>query len=299
MIVLALSLAGCSDDSSGATGGTGGAGGGAGGGGGSGGAGATGGAGGSGGAGGGGEIPLRILVTNDDGFDAEGINAVVEALITNPANDVIVCAPDINRSGSGDMTDCGSLTAFEDETIDGYPATAVDGCPADAVNYALDNLYPENDPPDVVLSGINAGQNVGNIGVNGFLSQISGTIGAAKAAARRDVPALASSQGDGAGETFDFPAGVDEVLTWLTDNRAAIAAGDLPLSTVPSLNIPTCTSGSIRNPLDPLPVPLATENPNSFPLSGTQDCNAMGIDPDTDVNAFFTGYVTLSDVPTD
>ncbi|MEM7437918.1 MAG: 5'/3'-nucleotidase SurE, partial [Myxococcota bacterium] len=151
IMALALSVTGCSDDSSGGTGGTGAAGSG-----GSGGAGATGGAGGAGGAGGGGEIPLRILVTNDDGFDAEGINAVVEALIANPANDVVVCAPDTNRSGTGDMTDCGSLTAVEDETIDGYPATAVDGCPADAVNYALDNLYAADEPPDVVLSGINA-----------------------------------------------------------------------------------------------------------------------------------------------
>ena len=291
-LALALSFAGCSDDSD--TGGTGGAGatGGAGG------SGAMGGDGGSGGSGGAPDVPLRILVTNDDGFQAEGINAVVEALAANPANELVVCAPDMNRSGSGDLTDCGDLTAFEDETLGGFPATAVDGCPADAVNYALDNLYPQDDPPDVVLSGVNAGQNVGNIGANGFLSQISGTVGAAKTAARRGVPALASSQGDG-DDGFDFPAGVGEVLQWLSVNRAAIAEGSLPLATIDSLNIPTCDGSSIRNPLDPLEVPLATENPNSFVLSGTQDCDAIGIDPDTDVDAFFTGYVTLTEVPTE
>lgn len=284
-LALSLSVVGCSDSSdTGNAGGTAGAGG----------------SGGTAGAGGGTpDVPLRILVTNDDGFQAEGINAVVEALAENPANEIIVCAPDVNRSGSSDMTDCGDLTAFEGETLGGFPATAVDGCPADAVNYALDNLYPADDPPDVVLSGINAGQNVGNIGPNGFLSQISGTVGAAKTAARRGVPALASSQGDGT-SGFDFPSGVAEVLEWLSTNREAIAAGTLPLDAIDSLNIPTCSGGTtIRNPLDPLEVPLATDNPNSFTLSGTQECDATGIDPDTDVNAFFTGWVTLTEVPTE
>ncbi len=261
----------------------------------------TGGSGGSAGAGGtgGADVPLRILVTNDDGFDAEGIDAIVEALIANPSNEVIVSAPDMDRSGSSDMTDCGTLDAFEGETLGGYPATAVDGCPADAVNYALDNLYPANEPPDVVLSGINDGQNVGNVtigGMPGFLSQRSGTIGAAKTAARRGVPALASSQGDG--RTVDFPTGVAEVLFWLSEHRAALAEGTVPTTSIDSLNIPSCDQGSIRNPLDPLEVPLATENPNDFVLAtGLQDCEAMGIDPDTDVNAFFTGWVTLSQIP--
>ncbi|MEM8606572.1 MAG: 5'/3'-nucleotidase SurE [Myxococcota bacterium] len=275
-----LLLSGCSDD--GDTGGTGG----------------SSGTGGDGGSGGAADVALRILVTNDDGFRADGIDAVVEALAENPANEIIVSAPDVNRSGSGDMTDCNGddpLVGVEGETLSGFPATAVNGCPADAVNYALDNLYPADDPPDVVLSGINEGQNVGNLPPVGLLSQISGTVGAAKTAARRGVPALASSQGDG--EPFDYPAGVDEVLQWLAVNRTAIAEGTLPIATIDSINIPTCRGSSIRNPLDPLPVPLGTENPNGFVLSGTQDCDAIGIDPDTDINAFFTGYVTITEVP--
>ena len=273
---LALTLAGCSSDDGSGTGG-------------------SGGSAGTGGTGGSPDIPLRILVTNDDGFQAEGINAIVEALIADPNNEVIVCAPDVNRSGSGDMTDCGTLEAFEGETLGGYAATAVDGCPADAVNYALDTLYPADDPPDVVLSGINDGQNVGNVGPNGFLSQVSGTVGAAKTAARRGVPALASSQGDA--DSVDFPAGVAEVLLWLSEHRVALAEGSVSTTSIDSLNIPSCDQGSIRNPLEPLEVPLDTENLNTFPLTGTQNCQAEGIDPDTDVNAFFTGWVTLTEVP--
>ncbi|MDH3200486.1 MAG: 5'/3'-nucleotidase SurE [Myxococcales bacterium] len=279
---LVLAVAGCGSSGDNGTGGTGGSAG-------------TGGTGGS-------DVPLRILVTNDDGFAAEGINAIVEALIANPSNEIVVCAPDGNRSGSSDMTGpsatCGNLEVRTDTTASGYPATAIDGCPADAVNYALDNLYPANEPPDVVLSGINDGQNVGNVTINGqpgFLSQISGTIGAAKTAARRGVPALASSQGDG--DPVDFPAGVAEVLLWLSEHRDALAEGSVSTTSIDSLNIPSCDRGSIRNPLEPLEVPLATENPNDFTLSGLQDCEAVGIDPDTDVNAFFTGWVTLSEVP--
>ena len=68
-----------------------------------------------------GEVPLRILVTNDDGFDAEGINALVEALIADPANDVVVCAPLTNQSGTGDDTNCGSLQASQETTLGGFP----------------------------------------------------------------------------------------------------------------------------------------------------------------------------------
>jgi len=177
----------------------------------SGGTGGTAGSGGSGGSGGSNGGVLRILVTNDDGVGAPGIDAVVEALITNPDNDVVVSAPAENASGAGDSTvdgtappECANGTgdAVPASTASGHDEAtwAVDGCPADSVIYALENLYPDA-PPHVVLSGINEGQNVGDIS-GGLLSQISGTVGAAKTAACADVPALASSQGDG--ETVDF-----------------------------------------------------------------------------------------------
>ena len=164
------------------------------------------------------------------------------------------------------------------------------------MNYALDNLYEPDAFPQIVLSGINDGQNVGLIPPGGFLSQVSGTIGAAKTAARRGVPALASSQGDG--DPVDFPTGVAEVMMWLSENRTLIADTNLETDIILSLNIPSCNTGMIRNPLVPLDVALATENPNNFVITGPQDCEAEGVDPDDDVSAFFTGWVTLSEVPT-
>jgi 5'-nucleotidase len=242
----------------------------------------------------GGDI-LRILVTNDDGVDAPGIDAIVEALKDDPNNELIVCAPLTNQSGSGDMTTQTppALQVTMTTTASGYPATAVDGFPADSVLYALENLYPDA-PPHVVLSGLNEGQNVGN--VNGFLSQISGTVGAAKTAACSGIPALASSQGDvDEGGTVDFPAGVEEVLKWLEANRAALLAGQVSLEDITTINIPSCAEESeIRGTLA---VPLATENPNGWLLPGPQDCASTVEDVPNDVEAFFNGYTTISPVP--
>ena len=129
----------------------------------------------------GGTEALRILVTNDDGIGEPGIDAVVEALRTNPANEIVVSAPANNQTGSGDSrtTTPPPLQAMSTTTASGYPATAVDGFPADAVIYALENLYPD-EPPHVVLSGLNDTQNVGDVDFGpGIRLQVdlSGTVG--------------------------------------------------------------------------------------------------------------------------
>jgi 5'-nucleotidase len=232
---------------------------------------------------------LRILVTNDDGVGAEGIDAIVEALTADPNNDVTVCAPDGQRSGSGDRTDCGTLNASDTTTQGGYPATAVDGCPADAVNYALDpanGLYAVDSLPHVVISGINEGQNVGEPVVG-----ISGTVGAAKTAARdHGIPALASSQGTpGPDGEYDYPAGVQAVLAWLAEHRAALAAGDVTTAEIDSINIPSCDTGSIRGALEIGIAETSTLQP--------QDCESTLERPQNDVEAFVNGYTTLSRVP--
>ena len=236
--------------------------------------------------------PLRILITNDDGVKAAGIDAVVEALKDDPNNEIIVCAPAEQQSGSGDQRTPTPppLEAVTSTTLSGYPATAVMGFPADAVIYALGTLYPAA-PPHVVLSGINEGQNVGD--VSGVISQTSGTVGAAKTAACDDVPALASSQGNG--PPHDYPSGVAEVLNWLEQNRAALLAGQVGVENITSINVPTCDPGSIRGRAE---VPLATTKPDYVPsLDGQQDCESTLTDPSDDVEAFFNGYVAITPVP--
>jgi 5'/3'-nucleotidase len=239
-------------------------------------------------------VPLRILVTNDDGFAADGIDAIVKALIADRRNEVTVCAPKENRSGSGDATGpstrCGDLAVTAAATQSGYAATAVNGCPADAVNYAFAHLYAQGRRPHVVIAGINQGQNVSRP----VATRLSGTVGAAKTATRQGIAALAASQGSPAdGVAYDYPAGVAAVLKWLADHRAALQAGVASVSDVDNLNIPTCSPGSsIRGTL--VGIPLATSSVGAL---NTQNCASTLQDPQNDVEALLNGYTTLSKVP--
>lgn len=238
---------------------------------------------------------LHILVTNDDGVAAEGIDAVVEALAADPANEVVVAAPNGNRSGSGDNMGpsdrCGDLGVAAATTLSGYAATAVDGCPADAVLYGLDELYPAGSPPHVVVSGINEGQNVSSL----VATQLSGTVGAAKTAARQGVPAVALSQGNpAAGDEYDYPAGVAAMLDWIEENRNALLDRSMVPVDVENINVPSCSDGQVRGTL--VDVPLAEEGAGFF---DPQDCTSDLTDPADDVEALNNGFVTRSKVPLD
>jgi len=237
------------------------------------------GAGGSGGTGGTGPAMIQVLVTNDDGIAAPGIDAIVEALRAEPMVELTVVAPDRNRSASSDTTTEGPVNGVAATTESGFAGTAVDGFPADAVIYALEEVL--SSPPDLVMSGINQGQNLG-CGIDD-----SGTVGAARTAARRGVPALALSQGFG--NNMDYPLGVEQALNWFRENRDAAAAGTLSASTVPNINIPSCNEGSMRGLLSVTP---ATEW--RFDVT---DCLSTIETPANDLDAFANGFATFSQVP--
>lgn len=127
------------------------------------------------------EQNLRILLTNDDGYQSPGLQTLRTALI-NAGHDVYVVAPATQQSGaSASVTGRGvEVTAYPDRVW------AVHGRPADAVRVGLGNIM-YNEPPDLVVSGANFGQNTGR-DVN-----ISGTVGAAVTAFHLGVPAIAVS----------------------------------------------------------------------------------------------------------
>jgi len=228
--------------------------------------------------------PLRVLVTNDDGYAAKGIDAVVEGLRARPDTEVTVVAPLKNQSGTDGKTTSGSLTVTDVKTASGYPAKAVDGYPADTIVWAIDQ-HGIDFTPDVVISGINFGQNVGQA------TTISGTVGAARAAATRGIPALAASQG--LPDPVDFPAGVKQVLTWLSGQQSALLDGsDKSPIVLQNLNIPTCTAGSVRGLVE---VPISTADA-ALDL-GTSDCTSTKTDPADDLVGFSEGFVTLSNLP--
>jgi 5'-nucleotidase len=226
--------------------------------------------------------PLRVLVTNDDGVGAPGLDAVVQALLGEPGVEVVVVAPATDQSGSGDRTTDGPLVATPATTLGGYEATAVDGTPADSVVVALERLDPD---PDLVVSGSNRGQNIGPA------VTVSGTVGAARTAARRGIPAIAVSQG--IAETPDYATGTRLLLEWLRAHRAELADGpeDGEPAMLTNLNVPTCPSGEVRGVIE---VPVATDLLGRDPL--TVDCvtPAETWMPADDIGAFIVGYAPLS-----
>jgi 5'-nucleotidase len=232
--------------------------------------------------------PLRILVTNDDGVAAPGIDALVEGLRKLPNVKVTVIAPAENQSGSGGDTTPGELVTTETETASGFPAVAVTGFPADTVVYAIDQGGMEQ-PPDLVVSGINSVQNL-----SGLADEVSGTVGAAKAAAERGIPALAVSQGLLENAEPDYPSGVKQAVKWVKQHRKALTPekGKEVEVILENLNVPTCAPGLKNRGL--VEVPLA---PNGTPDAvANQDCASTLEDPTNDIEAFNNGFVTLSEV---
>jgi 5'-nucleotidase len=222
--------------------------------------------------------PLRILVTNDDGIGAEGIDELVEGLRGLPDVEVTVVAPATNQSGSGGKVTGGTLTASDATTASGYEATAVEGFPADTIVWALDQGGIES-PPDLVVSGINEGQNLGPI------TNISGTVGAARAAATRGIPALALSQGLGA--AIDYEHAVELALEWVEEWRASESSAP----EVESINVPTCGTGEVRELLE---LPVATDAGERSVLSADVDCTVTVPAPADDLDGFNAGHATLS-----
>lgn len=223
--------------------------------------------------------PLSILVTNDDGYSSGGIDAVVEALVAE-GHEVEVVAPLEQQSGTGGTFTEGAVESQEAETASGHPALAVDGFPSDSVRVAIDELEMT---PDLVVSGINEGQNVGG------LVDVSGTIGAARAAVARGIPALALSAALGPVEN-GYEVGAGLMLTWIEEHAAAIAAGEAPLE-VTSINIPSCPDGQDVEEL--VEVPLATEGD----FLAESDCASDLTDPADDTIALNNGFPTLTVVP--
>jgi 5'-nucleotidase len=226
---------------------------------------------------------LTILVSNDDGVGAPGIDAVVRALTDLPDTEVIVVAPKENQSGSGSNTTEGELEVAEAETASGFPATAVTGFPADAVNWALDGGIDQT--PDLVVSGINSGQNLGALG-----DQLSGTVGAARAGAAKGIPALASSTA--ISEDADYDLAAEYVVDWVEQYRDRILAGEVTGENLllQGINIPVCTTGEIRGVVE---VPMSTVSDNAI---AEQDCTSTLVDPPDDITAFNNGFVSISDL---
>lgn len=136
---------------------------------------------------------MKILVSNDDGYLAPGLLALVEAL--RPIADLTVVAPDSNRSGSSNsLTLDRPLSVFRADN--GF--YFVNGTPSDCVHVALTGILSAK--PDLVVSGINQGQNMGDD------TLYSGTVAAATEGFLFGIPAIAFSQVEKGWEHIDSAA---------------------------------------------------------------------------------------------
>lgn len=228
---------------------------------------------------------LTILVTNDDGIGAPGINTLVNQLIELDNVDVRVVAPAENQSGSSDKTTDGEVVWIDSATSGGYSGVAVYGYPADAVNVALEQL---DIVPGLVVSGVNAGQNVGPYAPH------SGTVGAAQTAARAGYPAVAASAGIGA--DADFGSAVALVIAWIEENRSALDDSSSSAETVTSFNVPQCTAGTMRELVQ---VPRADAIPQGVNVFFTDCAVVPDSAPVSDVDAMIKGFAAQTQLPLD
>ena len=130
---------------------------------------------------------MKVLLTNDDGIQATGLNALRKALLEVPGVELDVIAPDANRSATArSITTRTPLWVEEIRFEDGTSGYATDGTPVDCVRFASLGLLGSE--PELIVSGINHGANMGDD------ITYSGTVAAALEGAVLGVPAIAVSQ---------------------------------------------------------------------------------------------------------
>lgn len=175
---------------------------------------------------------MRILVTNDDGFFAEGIKAL--ALALRQTGEVIVVAPSAQCSAVSHMINIyDSMRVKKIDYPCGIEAYSVSGSPADCCRLAVSTLLRDN-PPDIVFSGINPGNNAG---INALYS---GTVAAAAEAVLRGIPAVAVSLD--AVKKPDFSVAADFAV------KFAQAVKDRPLKrgVLANINVPAVPAADIK-----------------------------------------------------
>ncbi|MSR36481.1 MAG: 5'/3'-nucleotidase SurE [Gemmatimonadetes bacterium] len=172
--------------------------------------------------------PLRVLVTNDDGYAATGIKVLAAA--ARALGEVTIVAPDREQSATSH-----SLTLHH--PLRARPAPdggwMVDGTPTDCVTLAVNALLPHR--PDVVLSGINHGPNMGEDVL------YSGTVSAAMEATVLGIPAIAFSySGDPLANIEAWEGPVRRLLLSILDQ------GSFPEDTLLSVNLPAIAPDQVR-----------------------------------------------------
>src|SRR5437588_10031823 len=180
-------------------------------------------------------MQMRVLLTNDDGIEAAGLQALRRALLPIPGIELVVIAPDGNRSAMArSITTRRPLWVQEVDFGDGTIGYATDGTPVDCVRLARLGLV-EGFEAELVVSGINHGSNLGDDITH------SGTVAAALEAIVLGLPGIAVSQQSTAleldfriGEGFDFTV----AARFTAQLVAELESVPLPEGTLLNINVP-------------------------------------------------------------
>lgn len=223
----------------------------------------------------------HILISNDDGIHAEGLRALVEVL--RPIATVSVVAPSSERSASAQ-----ALTLRQPIFCDQIAERewAVDGTPADAVIVALNKLLPEK--PDLVISGINRG---GNMGENIFYS---GTVGAAAEATINRIPSIAISVVH-RGKGFRF----DHAAVFARDLAQVVLRDGMTNGVFLNVNVPNEWNGGVRFTRQSEKVTRNVLRESTDPRGRTyywllEQQITDGIGEDTDYAAIFANEISIT-----
>lgn len=235
---------------------------------------------------------MTLLLTNDDGIHADGLAALHKAALTLPGVRVFTVAPAAEQSQCGHR-----VTTREPLIVEpvGPDRHAVHGTPADCVRVALFGLGLR---PDLVVSGINHGGNMGQDLV------ISGTVAAAREAAYHGIPAAAFSHY----LIRDLPLDWHRVTTWTAELLAKFIAESPVPGTFHNINFPHLPAGQSAMPevvttqpaRSPLRVEFAVTQPQGSPQITeyfyTASYASRPRDPGSDVEATFAGHISWSQV---
>lgn len=236
---------------------------------------------------------MRILATNDDGIDSPGLRALVRVLSSRD-HDVAVIAPSTQQSAISRALTMNRILRSYPVEIAGFSGTClrVEGTPVDCVKLGVLELLSAR--PDLVVSGVNIGTNMGGDVL------YSGTVAAAMEAAYLGLPAVAYSTSQVRGGVPDFGM-LDDVVEW---SFALIEEHPLPRGTILNVNFPQQVLRGFRT------APLGSMNYNEHyvrrvdPRGGAYywlDGGSLGEKEDarTDVYWFDNGYCTATPLKLD
>jgi len=238
---------------------------------------------------------MKILLTNDDGYNAPGILSLYEKLQSE--HRVILVAPDTERSAAGHGITFNQPLRVKKilkkiKSDNGSEVYAVSGTPVDCVKLALFTLC--STPPDIVISGINAG---GNAGVN---VNYSGTVAAVREAALNNLLGVAVSIEYG--KNMDFHG----MSRFLSLNLNQILTNGFPLGTFLNINAPAIMIKDVRGVKVTKQASNNVENkftkrfdPRKGEYFWYDNLEHVAGVPGTDIHALEEGYISMTPIQCD